>query len=108
MAKREAVELEEQEVSPADAPAAKGMRDYWVQKNTKSLDGLPGIVSAHACDKKFVPTKPIVKDVPVGTDGGSLLRGKGLGDYTFIVGFSLGVMVSAVFARLAQQPSFLG
>ena len=29
-----------------ESPSSKGLRAYWVEKNTKSLDGLPGVQSA--------------------------------------------------------------
>jgi hypothetical protein len=37
----------------ADAPAEKGLRSYWKSINAESLDGLPGLDSAHASQARF-------------------------------------------------------
>ena len=49
--------------SPPEALAKDGLKMYWKEKNLKSIDGLPGLLSAYASPTTFV-IKPSDKWVP--------------------------------------------
>lgn len=49
----EAAELPKPELSNAKNRPEKGIRQYWINKNLRSIDGLPGLHVAPFCDKPF-------------------------------------------------------
>jgi hypothetical protein len=97
---KEAADKAAEATSPSIPPRPnKGLKWYWAEKNAKSLDGLPGILSAHLSAKAFRTEDVIYKSDSVGTQKPSVL--KTLVDIKLLVGFSMGVLAAAVYVRLA-------
>ncbi|KAH8827643.1 hypothetical protein DL96DRAFT_1106022 [Flagelloscypha sp. PMI_526] len=59
MQSREVASNQGLDVAPDGKPALKA---YWAQKNTTSIDGLPGLMDAHLCEDPFLRK---LKDYPV-------------------------------------------
>jgi hypothetical protein len=78
------------------------LKQYWTVKNAKSLDGLPGVVSAHESVKPFVPKgisyKKDNEGVPTWWGGLSSLI-----DPKVVVAFGLGVVVSTTYIKFMKS-----
>jgi hypothetical protein len=77
----------------------KGLKRYWAEKNAKSLDGLPGILSAHQSTKPFIAEDVVYKADDFGTRK-TLALGT-LVDTKLLAGFSLGFLAAVVYVQLA-------
>ncbi|KAF5381692.1 hypothetical protein D9615_005595 [Tricholomella constricta] len=90
--------------SSATTPRVQtGMKRWWEERNTTSLDGMPGVVTAHVSDEIFRSTpigrKSEYESVTVG------LKSKVAGalvplDFRIIIAFFVGMLVTALYQRL--------
>jgi len=93
------------------------MKRWWEERNTKSLDGLRGLVSAHATDQVFQPTT----NTPAHTDkwDATITRSSQLKklpdilrviDFRLVVAFLLGLLVASSYGHfvLTAQQLFMG
>ncbi|KAK0470775.1 hypothetical protein IW261DRAFT_1406352 [Armillaria novae-zelandiae] len=94
-AKRELADIEAEEADGAvcEPPrTGNGLKQYWVQESTQSIDGLPGMVfGQHSTDKFQTRGKVYKKDDENVSMKGFLEQL----DVRFILGFSLGVAATA-------------
>jgi hypothetical protein len=83
------------------------MKRWWAERNTRSLEGLPGLVSAPASDQVFRPTV----NTPVHPDQWDTKGTKrsyfkelpdtlGAIDLKLIVAFLLGMLLASVYGRI--------
>ncbi|KAG5641569.1 hypothetical protein DXG03_004710 [Asterophora parasitica] len=90
--------------SSATTPRVQtGMKKWWEERNTTSLDGLPGLASAHVSNEIF-RHQPVAKR-------SSLEKGTGLKskiaftlpplDFRIVIAFFVGMLVTASYQRLA-------
>jgi len=85
-------------VDPAVPDPENGLRRYWRERNTKSLDGLPGLRSAPQSRTRFLPIDPnTVQDKQP-----SRLAASWINSQTAIA-FTLGLATSATLLRVFQQ-----
>ncbi|KAK0200086.1 hypothetical protein DFS33DRAFT_1366884 [Desarmillaria ectypa] len=101
-AKRELADIEAEDTgNPICEPPRPddGLRQYWIQKNSRSIDGLPGMTFGQNSTEKFKTRGKVYKkdDESVSAKGylGQL-------DMRFILGFSLGVAATAASNFLFQ------
>lgn len=116
-AKKEATdrecELAEGFSSSTSPRVQSGMKRWWEERNTKSLDGLRGLVSAHVTDQVFQPTTstPSHADTwsataPSNSYYKKLPGALGAIDFRLIVAFLFGVLLPSLYGRFvlaAQQ-----
>ncbi|KAG5653817.1 hypothetical protein H0H81_010285 [Sphagnurus paluster] len=78
-----------------------GMKRWWEERNTTSLDGLPGVVSAHVSDEIFM-SKPIAKKSQYEVVGVKSKVVKALAplDFRILVAFFVGMLVTSIYQRL--------
>jgi hypothetical protein len=115
-AKKEATDREcelSEGFSSATSPRVQsGMKRWWAERNTKSLEGLPGLVSGHASDKVFQPST----NTPVQADQWDTKAARSLYfkklpdaiDFRLILAFLLGMLLASLYGRFvlaAQQLS---
>lgn len=79
-----------------------GLKQYWLLRNAKSLDGLPGVQTAH---KSSMPFK--AKEVSFLKDDERdpslrTLALVGLIDFKVVVAFLMGMLVSVVYVKFSQ------
>lgn len=79
----------------------KGLKAYWAEKNLKSIDGLDALSYAHTCD--VIPRSVFNEK----EEGKKAIRGSAVtekrwnaGDLKFLVGLSIGILISALYVRL--------
>lgn len=95
----------EAETSPCPSgafPFAKdGLKMYWKEKNVKSIDGLPGLLSAYASPTVFI--KPDDKWVPddesLPNTSKSALGGLSLADFKLVLCFVLGWVACVIWTQ---------
>lgn len=105
--KREETDIEaEAELEPtctAPPRPKNGLKQYWITTNTKSLDGLPGLLSAYNSSKPFMQKDVVFKKDIEGTESSTWLSRlalvSGLVDPKVIVAFALGVVASAAYSK---------
>lgn len=90
--------------SSATSPRVQtGLKRWWEERNTTSLDGLPGVVSAHVSDEIF-RSKPIgkksVHETVTGNVQNKLAHLFGPADLKLLLAFLIGVLVTALYGRL--------
>ena len=92
-----------------------GMRAYWAKTNLRSLDGLPGILTAHKVD--FEPKSVYSVEECAGVDAKSESQLEGGGKGKVVVGgsqlekqnlklvaaFALGMLLTATYVRLTKH-----
>jgi len=90
----------EDRAAGAGCPTNDGLKAYWVLENLKSIDGLDGLSTAHISDA--IPQSVYDK----AKEGGKVQDGVTLvgacwssGNAKFVAGLSLGLMISASYAR---------
>jgi hypothetical protein len=100
---KEAVDIAN--TSPDTPPAENGMKGYWAGKNTRSIDGLPGLQKAFRSPVKFQSRHTVQRtDVSVGLSARlSLVVGgmNGFLDFRSFISFVAGVLAAALYFRLA-------
>lgn len=99
--KREAHDLVEEVDGKCEATPPDGLKEYWARKNSKSIDGLPGLTTAPQSNASHVHCSVedgISNSQP---NRNPQFHASGLGDWKLAVGFSIGVVASAVFGKLA-------
>jgi hypothetical protein len=76
------------------------LKQYWVMRNAKSLDGLPGVATAHNSMKPFLPTEIVYKkdneSVPTSWN---ILDGF---DLKLVAAFGLGVLVTTTCSKILK------
>jgi hypothetical protein len=90
------------------------MKRWWEERNTKSLDGLHGLVSAHVTDQVFQPSTntPTHADMWNGTTPSSFYQklpnklGVPVVDFKLIVAFLLGVMLASSYGRFIHAMQY--
>jgi len=102
---REVADIEAESVRGSDEHPPRpenGLKQYWMTANAKSLDGLPGILSAHESTKSFKKSDAVFRkdDERVRTEYEGLLDG--FVDRKAVMGFALGVLASILYARSRQ------
>jgi len=105
--RKEAADIEaEAGLEPAECTAPprpeNGLKQYWVAKNSTSINGLPGVKSAPQSVKPFIPTPVAFKK----DDEGDPTRWSALSalvDPKVIVAFGLGVVVSTTYVRFMKS-----
>jgi hypothetical protein len=90
----------------ADGPslAEDGLKSYWATRNSKSIDGLPGLRDAFKSPVKFQRRTHIVQNTGLIARLDSLLGGKGgeLFDVRFILSFVTGAVLSALYFKFTM------
>ncbi|KAH7922712.1 hypothetical protein BV22DRAFT_1106485 [Leucogyrophana mollusca] len=83
----------------------KGLRAYWVRKNLKSLDGLPGLLTAPDC--KITPTSNFDRDAPRPMMKTTKPRGNGVANISgktgLLIGFMIGAFVATAVPRIISS-----
>jgi hypothetical protein len=81
----------------------KGLRAYWIRKNLRSVDGLPGLLTAP--DSKVTPVSVFDKEGPrpklhrpSSRDRSALSISA-----TFTIGFALGALATTVIPRILSN-----
>ncbi|KAG6889546.1 hypothetical protein C0995_016673 [Termitomyces sp. Mi166 len=85
--------------SSATSPRAQtGLKRWWEERNTTSLDGLQGVVSAHMSDEIF-RSRPIAKKSPheIPTIQSKMIRNFNL---RILCAFLVGILVTCLYQRL--------
>lgn len=83
-----------------------GMKRWWEERNTTSLDGLPGMVTAHLSNEIFRST-PIDKKSSYETASGIQITTFGVTDWKLLFDFKLltafltGVLLTLLYGRLS-------
>jgi hypothetical protein len=95
-----------------EEPPEKGLRHYWITRNSQSLDGLPGILTAFQSKTVFAPPKPFAKqDDERDPAASSSLLGivqrevQEVVQLRSLVTFLAGVAVTASYFKLARGAS---
>jgi len=96
---------EEEDIKAAELLPETGLKWYWKNNNTASIDGLPGLQSAF-CSTKMFDEKLVKKDW--GNDDERLSTEVKFGrtgwlDARTVVGFVLGVVVSALWVNFVSS-----
>ncbi|KAF8876499.1 hypothetical protein BD779DRAFT_1560391 [Infundibulicybe gibba] len=78
----------------------KGLRWYWREKNGKSLDGLPGMMTAQNSMKPFESNRDALKLKKTVTTNDNVPKPLGLLDVRIIAAFAAGILVSKAFRML--------
>lgn len=89
---------------PHNARAEKGMRNYWIEKNSLSIDGLPGVqIAPFAKETPRSGWSLEHKKQPSLSENGLAIRKTARVDISakLIVAFSLGALTTAIFMRLS-------
>lgn len=84
--------------------ADKGMRNYWINNNLKSIDGLPGVeIAPYAkpTPRSGWSAEHGKRKAPVEKGVVSKKGAKADFDAKLVAAFSLGVLVTALFMRLS-------
>ncbi|KIJ15817.1 hypothetical protein PAXINDRAFT_76749 [Paxillus involutus ATCC 200175] len=107
----DSLEKFDREVPPTEMDP-KGMKAWWTAENTSSFDGLPGLRSAHEAPLTLKNTYDRSAHWPRPPNGPSVAQqttltasGSGIGklfDLKFLTAFSLGVVVTATYVRVAS------
>lgn len=90
----------------------RGLQAYWAEKNMESMDGLPGLESAFACERvpesvfdeavegrkemACAESSAVVKGGALGTIG----KGAYAGELKFVLGMVMGVLLAVLYSRL--------
>ncbi|KAG5721994.1 hypothetical protein E4T56_gene18467 [Termitomyces sp. T112] len=91
--------------SSATGPRVQtGLKRWWEERNTTSLDGLQGIVSAHMSDEIF-RSRRIAKKSPFQT---ATIQSKMIRtfDFRILCAFLFGILVTCIYQRLALVTSY--
>ncbi|KAK0217249.1 hypothetical protein IW262DRAFT_1396756 [Armillaria fumosa] len=87
------IEAEEENSAVCEPPRAdNGLKQYWVQQNTQSIDGLPGMAFGQHSTDKFQTRGKVYKKDDESVSMKDFLEQL---DRRFILGFSLGVAATA-------------
>ena len=99
--------FENKEINDRSSHSDTGLKAYWIEKNLESLDGLPGLESAHK--SKCTPVCEYNRDregmkasMSAGTK--TVMMRCDIGDLKFIVGLVLGMCISAICMRIGRGP----
>jgi len=82
----------------------KGLKAYWINKNAKSLDGLPGLITAH--NSKVIPVGVFDRDSPRPKLHLSSSRQENTpstvtsGNANLVMGFALGALAATLIHRI--------
>ena len=101
---REDIEAESEHAFSGEGPPLPngGLKKYWLERNARSLDGLPGIMSAYESMTPFRKTEAIdfkkddKPEVHPEAYGGVLDE---YIDKKVLVGFAMGILASILYAR---------
>ncbi|KAG6916226.1 hypothetical protein DXG01_007809 [Tephrocybe rancida] len=86
--------------SSATSPRVQtGLKRWWEERNTTSLDGLQGIVSAHVSDELF-RSRPIARKSSYETTTIQSKVSRAF-DYRIIIAFLAGILATCVYHRLS-------
>lgn len=92
--------MDSDESTPVCLPE-DGLKHYWKERNAKSLDGLPGLLSAPESRTRFLPVDP--KSIQARQPSRSLPRWM---DSQTVIAFTLGMATSATLLRVFQQQRY--
>jgi hypothetical protein len=80
-----------------------GLKRYWLTKNVKSLDGLTGLTVAPYTSDTFATHNTTYKaDNEKISTRNRLSSLNGVGGLNLLVGFTLGVLVTSVYAKISR------
>ncbi|KAG6856523.1 hypothetical protein H0H87_003611 [Tephrocybe sp. NHM501043] len=92
--------------SSATSPHVQtGMKRWWEERNTTSLDGLQGVVTAHVSDEVFT-SRPIAKKSPLETISIPSKISRAF-DFKIVVAFFAGILATYFYHRLSLSLQFL-
>jgi hypothetical protein len=110
LARKEGEDIKAETEGGVELPPEKGLKWYWKNKNTASIDELPGLQSAF-CSTTIFDEKVVKRDW--GTDDERLLTEfkfgrRGWLDARTVVGFVMGVVVSALWLHFGSSSAVKG